>query len=130
MADVINKALKTNRLQALYSTSKYSIYFEELKTLDLKILFESAKPLLFNILTLNNRIVDLYIDDFITSYLDRTTKGIYELIRIFKIVRNTFDLFFTNTLDNLPNSIKRNIALSLWKLKGEGMALEMKKVLD
>ena len=130
MADVINKALKTNRLQALYSTSKYSIYYEELKTLDLKILFESAKPLLFNILTLNNRIVDLYIDDFITSYLDRTTKGIYELTRIFKIVRNTFDLFFTNTLDNLPNSIKRNIALSLWKLKGEGMALEMKKVLD
>jgi len=70
------------------------------------------------------------MDDFITLCLDRTTKVIYELIRIFKIVRNTFDLFFTNTLDNLPNSIKRNIALSLWKLKGEGMALEMKKVLD
>jgi hypothetical protein len=113
MADVMNEALKSNRLQALYSTSKYSTYHEEPKTLDPNIPFESTKPLLFDILTPNERIVDLHVDNFITLCLDRTTKGIHEATRIFNVVTNTFDLFFTNTLDNLPNNVKRNTALSL-----------------
>ena len=81
----------------MHSTFKYSACYDELETLDPSILFESTKPLLFDIPTLNKRIVDLCMDDFITSYLDRTIEGTHEAIRIFNIVTNTFNLFFTNS---------------------------------
>jgi len=39
-------------------------------------------------------------------------------------------MFFSNIINNIPNKVKRNIAISLRKLRGEGIASEIKKVLD
>ena len=38
-----------------------------------------------------------------------------------------FDMFFSNIINNIPNKVKRKVAPSLRKLKGEGTPSEVKK---
>jgi len=45
------------------------------------------------------------------------------------MVTNAFDLFFSSTIDKLPNRLKQKVALSLRKLKGEEAPSEIKKTL-
>ena len=89
---------------------------------------KADKPL-FEIPTIHDNLIDLYMDDFIGVCLDRVKNGIYEATTYFNVVINTFDLFFSAVVDRLPNGLKRKVALSLRKLKGEGTPAEVKKTL-
>ena len=91
--------------------------------------FKLVLPLLFNVPLYNNRIVDLYVNDYISIYLNKVHNGIHKAKKLFNVITNTFNLFFSSTIDHIPNKLKRKIAISLCKLKGEGIASEIKKVL-
>ena len=71
IANIMNKALYSNRLQALYQSSPYSEYYEEPEILHSNIPFKPAHPFLFDILLYNDRTVDLYVDDYISICLDK-----------------------------------------------------------
>jgi len=70
MADLMNEVLNTNHLQALHSTSNYIQYHDPPILLDSNIPFTPADEPLFEIPTLNNKLIDLYVDYFIGIYLD------------------------------------------------------------
>jgi len=129
MADLMNKAFATNRLTALHSTSQYISYHELPIILSPETPFAKADELLFEIPTLKDRFVDLYVDHFIAICLDKIVNGIHEATTCFNIIINMFDIFFTSRIESLLKKLKRKVALSLWKLQGEGTPSETKKIL-
>jgi len=85
--------------------------------------------LLFNISTINNKFLDLYVDDFISICLDTVVNRIYDTTTYFNVITNTFGIFFSSIINNILNGIKRKVALSLYKLQEEGTLVEVKKAL-
>ena len=127
--DIMNEALHFNRMQALHQTSPCIDLHDPPEILDLSIPFAAAPPLLFNIPTHNDRMVDLYVDDYINVCLDKTRDGVHEATTYFNVITNVFEIFYSNTVSFILNELKRKVALLLRKLQGEGIPDEVKKVL-
>jgi hypothetical protein len=130
MADLINEAYSTNHLQGLSKPLCYIAYNEDPEVLDDNIPFKLAPILLFDIPTMSKKMVDLYVDDFIEIYLHKTVNGAHEATYSFNIITNVFDLIFKYADSTTPNGIKRACAMSLRKLRGEGISLEIKIILE
>ena len=109
----MNKELNTNYLSTLCKTSNYISFYDPPILFDSHIPFSKADELLFDIPTMNDKLINLYINNFIGVCLNMIVDGVYEVITCFNIVTNTFDLFFSLVVDNLSNSLKRKVALSL-----------------
>ena len=65
----MNEALNTNYLSALKQESKNSEFYNQQTLLETSTPFTEAPKLLFPIPTNRNRLIDLYIDDFIRIFL-------------------------------------------------------------
>jgi len=129
IVDVMNEALYSNRLKVLHNLSPYLEYYEDPEILPDDLPFTEASLLLFDIPLYNDCIVNLYINNYISICLNKVIDGVHEAKRLFNIITNTFNLFFSSTIDNIPKKLKRKIALLLWKLKEEGTVSKIKKVL-
>jgi len=120
----MNEALNTNRLLKLSSNSSYLKYHNKPILLSSSTLFEKAPELLFLVALNRNRFMDLYIDNYNNSYLDRKIDGMDKSIRYFNIIINVFNVIFNKSLQ-IPNGLRRLCALSLRKLRGEGILVEV-----
>ena len=129
MADLMNKAMKTNRLSCLSNSSRYVDLHDEPILLDKSISFVNPPTLLFNIPTHYDKYTDLYVNDFISICLDKEVNDLYEVTKSFNIITNVIDLIFKRTDNETLNNIIRNCTLSLRKLWGEGTPSKIKKVL-
>ena len=127
IADVINKAFNSNYLQALHSPSNYLWYHDTPSILPSSLPFARANELLFNILIMNNKFIDLYVDDFISICLDIVVNGIYEVTTCFNVITNTFDIIFSSIISNILNDVKQKAVLSLCKLQSEGTPTNVKR---
>ena len=105
MVDIMNKALYTNHLQLLYDTSRYITLHNSLDILPPDKLFSSASKLLFDIPTIKDRMINLYIDNFIEICLDKIIDRVHEAKTIFNIVMSIFDMFFTLIINKIPNKL-------------------------
>ena len=112
MVNIMNKVLYINRLSALYQKLVLK-YYKEPKTLDKGILFAEALLLLFYIPIYNNYMVDLHMDILISLGLDIIVDSMHKVTHIFNIITNIFNLFFSSTIDHIPNKLKRKIIISL-----------------
>ena len=95
MADLMNKALNTNHLQALLNTLNYINYHEEPLIFPESIPFTSTLKLIFNLDTGQDTFVNLYTDNYINLYLHQITNGIYNAIKYFSVINNILNLVLT-----------------------------------
>ena len=105
MVDIMNKTLYTNHLQSLYDTSRYITLYNSLDILPPDKLFSSASRLLFDILTIKDRISYLYVDNFIEICLDKIIDRVHEAKTMFNIVMSIFDMFFTPINNKISNKL-------------------------
>jgi len=130
IADIMNEAINNNRLAILSETSEYIAYYDAPSLLLDNIPFNSALDLLFPIPTHRDAYVNLHVDDYINTYLHRITNRIHNATRCFNIITNTFNLFYKQVIENMPNRQIWSCALSIRKLCSEGSSAETKKDIE
>jgi len=96
--DTINEAFGTKRLSGSYSNSFYHNYYTNPIILLFNISFTPALELLFLISLNNDRFVDIYVNNFMNIYLNKTIDRLYEAKRYFNIITNIFDIFFKRAI--------------------------------
>lgn len=131
IVDMMNEVLSIqNLLSLINTTSHYEKYHRAPRVLDKDIPIEKAVPLLEHSDLKLHRIVDPYIDDFISICLDDMTADIHEATIVFRAATNVFDCTFKHSFTNSADILlPRNVALSLRKFLEEGTPAEVQIVL-
>jgi len=125
VTDLANKALNGEVLSAITSVpTRYIGFYKASEMLDADIAMETFQGLLYKPPMQKNQVVEIYVDDNFAACLDRAQDGVHETELVFNKFINCFYTVFVPEVATEGGNIKRGAAVSLPKLKVQGVPRE------
>ena len=130
MEDVMNHSMNHNILPNLALKSHhFDSHYQDPRLLPSNIPFRPSFLLISSILPPSTQFINVYVEDFICTCLDKKVSSIPESRICYNIITNVFSLFFSHNTNQLPNGLLRSVALLIRKLSGDGTPSKIKKIL-